>query len=166
MIPTMLDTSYLYDPIRNRYKGVYANRNPALWDAITFSPDGKLLRRGTFFSQEEAAQVVARYYCEVYGPDWPDLLEDRKRRYWRIRRMDRTAHCTVYIAEVRNPGDKNWYRVEDADISVLPVSFSSITDTSVPGWSWAGKGWVSAGAALVAIRTYRYIHHLAPTLRT
>lgn len=159
----MLDTSYLYDPTRNRYKGVYANRNPALWDAITFSPDGKLLRRGTFSSQEEAAQAVAFYYCEVYGTDWPTLLEDRKRRYWRVRKLHRTSQITVYIAEVRRPGDKNWHTVEDADISAMPTTkwMPPHSDTTVPGWNWSGNGWQSAAAALVAIRTFRFIHQIS-----
>lgn len=153
----MLDTSYLYDPIRNRYRGVYPNRNPALWDAITFSPDGKLLRRGTFLSQEEAAQAVARYYYEAYGSDWAELLEDRRRRYWRIRRIDRTKTLSVYIAEVRTPRTKMWYRITNADLSDVSVACPSYKDTSVPGWNWVGNGWVSAGAALVAIRTFRFI---------
>lgn len=158
----MLDTSYLYDPIRNRYKGVYLSK-VGNWEAIITTPDGKLQYIGKASSQEEAAQVVAKYYCQMYGPDWPELLEDRKRRYWRVRKVHRTAHCTVYLAEVRNPGSKNWYKVIDADISAMPIAdhLPPHADTSVPGWNWAGNGWVSAGAALVAIRTYRFIHQSA-----
>ena len=166
----MLDTSYLYDPIRNRYKGVYpSSKIKGSWEALVTSPEGKLSYIGKSCSQEDCAQVVAAYYCNVYGPDWPELLEDRKKRYWRIRRMNRTAHLTVYIAEVRVPGyvgglirrperSAAWHQVMDADISCLPASTPSYKDTSVPGWCWAGKGWQSAGAALVAIRTYRFIH--------
>lgn len=154
----MLDTSYIYDPIRNRYKGVYPSSKVSSWEALVTTPDGKLQYIGKAASQEEAAQIVVSYYFRVYGPDWSDLLEDRKRRYWRVRRLDRTAHCTVYLAEVRNPGSKTWYKIQAADISVMPIRVPSYADTSVPGWDWAGQGWVSAGAALVAIRTYRFIH--------
>lgn len=158
----MLDTSYLYDPIRQRYKGVYpSSKVRGVWEALITTPDGKLQYIGKASSQEAAAQVVARYYHDVYGPDWPELLEDRKRRYWRIRRIDRTATCTVYIAEVRTPGTKTWYKVIDADLSIFPASCPAYRDTSVPGWNWAGNGWISAGAALVAIRTYRFIQQQA-----
>lgn len=156
----MLDTTYLYDPIRNRYKGVYLSK-VGNWEAIITTPDGKYTYIGKAPSQEECAQVVAKYYSRVYGPDWPELLEDRKRRYWRVRKIPRTAQLTVYIAEVREPGQKLWRRVEDADISAMPLCVPPHADTSVPGWNWSGKGWVSAGAALVAIRTFRFIHQCA-----
>lgn len=143
----MFDTSYLYDPTRNRYKGVYPNRNPGYWDVIVLSPLGKLIRRGTFGSQEEAAQAVASYYYSVYGSDWSMAVEDRKRRYWRVRRMVRSSKIVVFLAEVRTPRSRVWTRLNTSHLDA-PFPLES--------WSVAGEGWLSAAAAIVAIRIHRF----------
>lgn len=60
-------TSPLYDPITHRFKGVYRGPGRDQWDAIITTPQGKLMRKGRFPSQDGAARVVAEYYESVYG---------------------------------------------------------------------------------------------------
>lgn len=139
----MLDVSSLYDPIRNRYKGVYQSKTGA-WEASVTTPLGVFTYLATFSSQEECAQRVAAYYTEQYGPGWPEMLKDRQRRLWRIRKIKRSSSITVYIAEVRLSKSTDWCSILARDIG------------SSYNWSSVGNGWLSAAVALVAIRIYRF----------
>lgn len=159
----MIDTSSLYDPVCDRYKGVYAGPGYNQWDAIVQTPKGKLERKGRFETPEAAAYAVAEYYKSVYGPDWPKALRDRLRRSWRVRRVKRypwRAHLhrgpsvVVWIADVRVAlGDDEWYRITLNDLVTL--THNTLPPRVREMWDDKNGGWKTSTVALIVIRIYR-----------
>lgn len=160
----MIDTSTLYDPINNRYKGVYAGEGYSQWDAIVRTPKGKLERKGRFETPEAAAYAVAEYYHSVYGPNWPKIMRDwDRRKSWRVRRVKRYPYradlhrgpsIAIWIADVKVcPISDTWYRITLKDI--LDMTNNTVPNNVVDMWDDANEGWKNSTVAVIVVRIFR-----------